>query len=679
MEVTTHPQSTGGSRIGVEIGGTFTDMVWLREDGVLQTGKTPSTPQAIHEAVFNVIGESGANVSALSQITHGSTVATNALITRRGAKVALLTTRGFRDVLVIGRGERDHDIYSMQYRRSPPLIRRSMIREIDERVGPDGEIVKAIDLAAAWAVIQGLLDEGVDGIAVSLLHAYRNPEHERAIAEMIRERAPGVAVSASYEVSPEFREYERSVTTVVNSFVGPVVENYIGKLDKGLRQKGYDGVLHIMQSNGGVMPASAAGSNAVRMLLSGPAAGVRAAIWFARRNGIENIITLDMGGTSTDVALAPNLVPGTVAELTIDGLPVRTASVDMETIGAGGGSIASVDRGGFLTVGPESAGARPGPACYGHGGNRPTVTDAQLVTGLLRADRFFGGKMTLDMDAAMAALATIDLPVSPEQKADSILRLVNSNMASAVRLVSTGRGIDPRTFTMVAFGGGGPLHGAMVAEEIGIREVLVPWSPGLASAFGLLIADTIIDASSSDLHTLCDTTLDFARIERLREMAGDVAASSGLAGEEFEIIVGLDMRYASQAFELTIWTAGEPLDATKLRQLFEDEHRLRYGYARGSLDVEVVAYRLRLYKAGADGVTTPLPEAAASSAGSDMIDVQLGGKRHQAQFALRRNIAVGGKVSGPAILAEPTSTVVVPAGWEAECLPSGDLLLRDKR
>ncbi len=665
------------SRIGVEIGGTFTDMVWLREDGVLQTGKTPSTPSAIHEAVLTVIGESGADVSALSQITHGSTVATNALITRRGANVGLLTTRGFRDVIVIGRGERDHDIYNMQYRRVAPIIRRSMIREIAERIGPDGAVIEPLDLEAAWKEVEAFIAQGVQGIAISLLHAYRNADHEKKLAAMIRERAPEIAVSASHEVSPEFREYERSVTTVVNSFVGPVVEKYIGKLDDGLRQTGYGGVLHIMQSNGGVMPASVAGNNAVRMLLSGPAAGVRAAIWFARRNGISDIITLDMGGTSTDVALAPDLAPGTVPELVIDGLPVRTASIDMETIGAGGGSIASVDRGGFLAVGPESAGARPGPACYGHGGLRPTVTDAQVVAGLLRADRFFGGKMTLDLEAARTALDTIDLPGSVEQKADSILRLVNSNMASAVRLVSTGRGIDPRGFTMVAFGGGGGLHAAMVAEEIGIREVLVPWSPGLASAFGLLIADTIIDASVSDLHTLGDTTLDAARLAELGKLAAKVAEGSGLGETDHDLIVGVDMRYASQAFELTIWTDGGPQDAATLRRLFETEHEARYGYARASLDVEVVAYRLRLNKAGGHGVSTPLPEAPSDA--RDEVEILLGGKPYRAVFALRKNIGPGSAVAGPAILAEPTSTVVVPEGWEAECLPTGDLLLRDKR
>ena len=314
--------STAKDRIGVEIGGTFTDLVWAGADGELHTGKTPSTPSAIQEAVLRVIEEAGRPLSAVERVTHGSTVATNALIQRKGAAAGLLTTRGFRDVITIGRGDRDHDIYNMQYRRPEPPIRRSMVREVTERIAPDGSVITPLDLEAAWTEVQAFIDQGVEGIAVCLLHAYRNPQHEKAVSAMIRERAPHIAVSASHEISPEFREYERSVTTVVNAFVGPVVETYVGRLEKGLADGGYSGVLQIMQSNGGVMPAAAAGSNAVRMLLSGPAAGVRAAMWYAARNGISNAITLDMGGTSTDIAIAPGLVPAMVPELKVDGLPV---------------------------------------------------------------------------------------------------------------------------------------------------------------------------------------------------------------------------------------------------------------------------------------------------------------------------------------------------------------------
>jgi N-methylhydantoinase A len=366
-------------RIGIEIGGTFTDMVMAMPDGSLRTGKTLSTPGAVENAVLTVIDESGAALAGGRRLAHGSTVATNALLTRKGSATGLLTTAGFRDVQILARAGRDHNIFDMRYRHPEPPIRRRMIAEVPEHIDAQGTIITPLDLDGAWRAVQELLDRGAETIAISLLHAWRNPVHERALAAMIRERAPHVTLSLSHEVLPEFREYERSLTAVINAFVGPVVAKYVAGLDAGLKERGHTGVLQIMQSNGGTLPAPVAGDNAVRMLLSGPAAGARAAMWFAQRNGIKDAITLDMGGTSTDVAIAPNLTIPIVPQVVIDGLPVRTAAVGMETIGAGGGSIASLDEGGFLGVGPASAGAQPGPACYGLGGQGATVADAQVV------------------------------------------------------------------------------------------------------------------------------------------------------------------------------------------------------------------------------------------------------------------------------------------------------------
>jgi N-methylhydantoinase A len=665
------------SRVGVEIGGTFTDLVWADSNGQLHTGKTPSTPEAIHQAVLQVIGEAKVPLADVAQITHGSTVATNALIMRRGARAGLITTAGFRDVLMIGRADRDHDIYSMQYRHPDPPIRRGMIREVPERIMPDGTVLLPIDLDEAWRQVEALLDQGVEGIAICLIHAYRNPVHEQALKRLILARAPHVAVSASHEISPEFREYERSVTTVVNAFVGPVVGRYIEKLNTGLAEGGYRGILQIMQSNGGTMPASVARTNAVRMLLSGPAAGVRAAMWFARRNGIMDAITLDMGGTSTDVAIAPGLVPNMVPELKIDGMPVRTASIDIATIGAGGGSIAAVDKGGFLAVGPESAGALPGPACYDRGGERPTVTDAQIVAGLLRPKRFFGGKMILRADKAEAALDALMLPGGAVPAADAVLRIVNSNMASAVRLVSTRRGIDPRDFTLVAFGGGGPLHAAMVADELGVTRVLVPWAPGLSSAFGLLIADTLIDVAQSDIQVLSDSSLDVARIAQLRSRAAEAALQNGLPDDGYDVAIGMDMRYAGQAFELTIWSDGRPASAVGLRELFEAEHRKCYGYARAKLGVEIVGYRVRVIRENGGVPATPLPSGEGPE--PERVSITIGGEEHSALLVAREYLRVGTHLKGPAVVEEATSTGFVPSGWQAEVLPTGDLMLQVAR
>jgi len=677
---TTPPMATSTYRIGVEVGGTFTDLVWADSSGTVRTGKTPSTPHSIQDAVLELIRGTSLPVSQVEQITHGSTIATNALIMRKGAQAGLLTTRGFRDTVILGRCERNGNVYNMQYRATEPPIRRNMILEIDERMDAAGNPLSPIDLDDAWAQVQVLLERDVSGIAICLLHAYANPAHEIALATMIRERAPHVAVSASHEVSPEFREYERSVTTLVNAFVGPIVENYIDKLDGALREDGYKGVLRIMQSNGGVMPAGAAGRNAVRMMLSGPAAGVCAAAWYAKRNDITDILTLDMGGTSTDVAIAPSLVPGMVSELIVDDLPLRTISVDMATIGAGGGSIAHVDRGGFLSVGPESAGSNPGPACYGKGGMRPTVADAQMVAGLLRPADFFDGKMMLDMEKARAAIATLQkegLSGSVEVLADSILRIANSNMAGAVRQISTARGIDPRAFTIVAYGGGGPLHAAMVAEDIGVKQVLVPWSPGLTSAFGLLIADTRIDAVESALHDLGESSLDATRLSQLNALTKEIATANGFAEGEYEISFGVDIRYVAQAFELTVWTGSDTHDAASLRAMFEEQHQQRYGYIRPKLGCEVVAYRMRLTQTRKLDFKTPFSHTP--DARRQEIDVVLGGIQRKALLLQRAALGPGESVDGPAILTEPTSTTVIPYGWQAECLPTGDLMLRDRK
>ncbi len=660
-------------RVGVEIGGTFTDLVWARPDGSLAVGKVPSTPGAIQEAVLHVIADAGVPLAEVDQVTHGSTVATNTLLTRRGAQAGVIATAGFRDVIEIGTHDRIGNIYDILYRKPASPVPRRFVREVPERIDATGAVLEPIDLEAAWREVSWLVDEGVEAIAVCLLHAYRNPVHERALVALIRARAPQVVVFASHEVSPEFREYERTMTTAVNAFVGPVVQRYVGRLDGALREGGYAGILRIMQSNGGTMPAAAAGQNAVRMLLSGPAAGVRAAVWFAGRNGLADILTLDMGGTSTDVAIAPNLVPRIVPELMVDHLPIRTAAIDMATIGAGGGSIAQIDAGGFLAVGPQSAGAAPGPACYGRGGERPTVTDAQVIAGILRPARFFGGRMELRVDRAEAALASLGLPDGIAAAADSVLRIVNGTMAGAVRLVSTSRGIDPRDYTLVAYGGGGPLHGAQVAEEIGVGRVLVPWSPGLTSAFGLLIADTVIDVARTDLQILSDATLDADALERLKAACDQVALANGLAAGSYEIEVALDMRYGGQAFELPIWTDGTPSDAATLRGLFEAEHATRYGYARPSLPVEVVSYRARVVRRSGGLVVPPVPPGR--EAPRETAEVTIGGRRMEARFVSREDLAPGATLSGPAIVEEATATTLVPPGWRLTCLPTGDLLL----
>jgi len=659
-------------QLGVEIGGTFTDLVWLDRDGTVKTGKVPSTPSQIERAVLDAIQAADVPLSSVHQFAHGSTVATNALLTRRGAVTGLLTTAGFRDIIEIGTHDRVGNIYTAFYEKPRAPISRRLVREVVERIDATGNILVPLDEEGAWREIETLLAGGVQSIAVCLLHGYRSPVHEQALRELIRARAPHVEVFLSHEVSPEFREYERTVTTVVNAFVGPVVKGYVDRLKGDLEAAGYSGAVRLMQSNGGIMPSVAAGSNAVKMLLSGPAAGVRAAIWFARRNDISDILTLDMGGTSTDVAIAPGLEARIVPELVVDGLPIRTTTMDMATVGAGGGSIASIDAGGFLNVGPASAGAQPGPACYNRGGELPTVTDAQVIAGLLRPARFFGGRMELRMDLAEKALATLGLPGTLQDSADAILRMVNSNMAAAVRLVSTARGVDPRDFTLVAYGGGGPLHGAMVAEEVGMRRVLVPWSPGISSAFGLLVADLIVDLVVARIEPLSDGTLDAASISLLRTLCDEQAGRLDLPPGSFEIQAGIDLRYAGQGFELTLWRDLAPATAAELDAQFQAEHLARYGYSRPNLKTQVVNLRARIVQRNEGKLATPRGDADPARERKAIV---LDGKRLTALFLARAALAPGQSVAGPAILEEMTSTSFVPEGWTATCLPTGDLLI----
>lgn len=659
-------------QLGVEIGGTFTDLVWLDRDGKVRTGKVPSTPSQIEKAVLDAIESAEVPLAEISHFSHGSTVATNALLTRRGATTGLLTTEGFRDIIEIGTHDKVGNIYTAFYEKPRAPIARRLVREVAERIDAGGRVLVPLDKEQAWREVETLLAAGVQSLAVCLLHGYRSPVHERALRDLITERAPHVGVFLSHEVSPEFREYERTVTTVVNAFVGPVVKGYVDRLKGKLEAAGYAGAVRLMQSNGGIMPSVAAGSNAVKMLLSGPAAGVRAAIWFAKRNGISDILTLDMGGTSTDVAIAPGLNARIVPELVVDGLPIRTTTMDMATVGAGGGSIASIDSGGFLNVGPASAGAQPGPACYGRGGEVPTVTDAQVLAGLLRPARFFGGRMELRTDLAEKALASLGLPGTLQDAADSILRMVNSNMAAAVRLVSTARGVDPRDYTLIAYGGGGPVHGAMVADEVGMRRVLVPWAPGTTSAFGLLVADLIVDLVLARIEPLSDATLDAASVSLLKSSCDEEAKRLDLEPGSYEVQAGVDLRYAGQGFELTLWRDLAPASARELDAQFQNEHLARYGYSRPNLKTQVVNLRARIVQRNDVKLATPIAQGDSSREEKTIV---IDGRKQTATFMARSALRPGETLAGPAILEEMTSTSFVPAGWTASCLPSGDLLL----
>ncbi len=462
-------------RVGVEVGGTFTDLVAIGPSGV-EIAKVPSVPASPDEGAFNALIESGIPFESIEDLAHGSTVATNAVLERKGYPIAFVTTRGFKDILALQRHNRTN-IYDLAYQKPAPVVDRRNSYEVDERMLPDGSVAAALDTAKVERdLVPALSAGGYAAIAVCLLNAYANPAHEEALRELFQRHLPEVLVTLSSEVTREFREFERASTTTISAYVQPVIDRYIGRFGARLASSGFTGRLSVMQSNGGRLPAENMRRNAIMALLSGPAAGVVGAACQAGRSGLENLITLDIGGTSTDVCLAEDGNPEISNEFEIDKLPIRTPVLDINTVGAGGGSLIWIDEGGMLRVGPESAGADPGPACYQRGGTQPTVTDAHLVRNTIRREAFLGGKMEIDPDAAKEAFRALAgrLGMSVEEIADSAIRIANANIIRAIQIITTQRGKDPRDYAMVAFGGAGPLHAAQVAEDLGVRTILVP-------------------------------------------------------------------------------------------------------------------------------------------------------------------------------------------------------------
>ena len=553
-------------RIGIDAGGTFTDFVVLQDDGRITTFKMRSDPQSPAAVILEGIRRAG----RINEVVHGSTVATNALLERKGARTALVTTKGFEDLLVIGRQNRP-ELYNLTPRLPAPLVAPGDCLGADERLLYDGVVLRALTGAEECRrIARELKRRKVQAVAISLLHAYENATHEKMLADALE--PSGIYISVSHEVSPEFREYERTSTTVINSYVGPLMHSYLAEVERECPHK-----LFVMQSNGGLLTAGEASRHAVRTVLSGPAGGIAGASHLAALAGFARSITFDMGGTSTDVSLAER--PFRLSSDTLlDGLPVRVPMLAIHTVGAGGGSIARADEGGRLLVGPESAGARPGPACYGIG-EEATVTDAHVVLGRIAADQFLGGEMRIDPARAQAAVGRVAkaMGVGIDAAAAGIVRVVNSNMEHAIRVVSVERGEDPRNLPLVAFGGCGGLHACDLAESLGIATVLVPRDAGVLSAFGMLLADRTRDYSAGALAAR-DIEKRFVELEK--------RAAQDLPGAK--ITRSADLRYRGQSYELTVaW------DAKNLAKGFHAAHRRIYGYSDVKREVEVVTLRVQ--------------------------------------------------------------------------------------
>jgi N-methylhydantoinase A len=656
-------------QVGVDIGGTFTDFV-LSEDGELRVHKVLSTPHDPAEAMLAgleaLLPEAAGGVQ---RITHGSTVGTNAILERKGARTALITTEGFRDILAIGRQNRP-DLYALQPRLPEPLIPRRWCYEIPERLDHDGKVLTPLDEAALAAVLDDIERQGIESVAVCFLYSYVNPAHERLVREHVLER--GVLkpwqIALSSDVLPEFREYERASTVALEAYVRPVVGRYLRRLEEALGSDQVEGLgggvtLRIMKSDGGLMSVQRAQERAIHTALSGPAAGAIGAFRVAQLAGYEDVISLDMGGTSTDVALCPG---GLVrrAESHIGELPLRTRVLDIETIGAGGGSIARLDAGGVLRVGPESAGANPGPIVYGLGGKRLTVTDAHAVLGRVDPDHFLGGDMELTLEPAQTAMAVLGeaVDLTQTEAALGILHVANVNIDRALRRVSIARGHDPRRFTLVAFGGAGPLHACSVADQLEIPRVLVPRHPGVLCALGMLMADMVLEESRSVLEPISEATEALLR-EELDEMARRARSQLLRENVDEEAVVLrslVDARYAGQSYELTI-----PLTAD-LADAFHAAHAETYGHVMPGRSVEVV--NLRLQAVGLVEGPELAPETVVGNDGKEALLGQKKGflqERGETSYALyqREDLRPGAVIAGPALIFQMDSTVFVPPDW----------------
>ena len=679
--------------VGVDVGGTFTDFYAChRVSGRVRKLKRPSTPddpaRAILDGLAELAARHGMATDRLARLAHGTTVGTNALIQRRGGKIVLLTTRGFRDLLEIGRQTRPH-MFDLFADSPPPLVSRERRFEVDERITSGGEVVRALDEASIDEAVRRVRAQSPDACAVCLLFSFENPVHERALGKALRAAAPDLALSLSCEVQPEFREYERFSTTVLNAYLQPVMSAYLKRLERGLGRHAPGAVLGINQSSGGLMSARRAQEVPVRTALSGPAAGVVGALHVAGHGERTDVITLDMGGTSADVALIRGRRADVAYHREVAGFPIRLPMVDIETVGAGGGSIAWFDRDGLLKVGPQSAGAAPGPACYARGGDAPTVTDANLLLGRLSSHGLLGGEMALDIDLARRAFEPMAarLGFSVERTACGVIGVVVANMVRAIRTLSVERGHDPRAHTLMPFGGAGPLHARDVAASLGIREVLVPGAPGILCAQGLVVSDSTEDFVLSERSRLDDDTPERVRerVAHLLDAADNWFANERVPAHRRGMELSLDMRYAGQNFELSVpldpGTPASPLhavpDLPTLAERFYRVHDSSYGYHSREDPVEVVNYRLtaraRVFEDAPPPATEP-DEPAPPAAAHREVWFSDSGSVRSAVYA-REHLEPGHRIAGPAIVEQLDATTPIHPGDAARVDAAGNLVI----
>ncbi|WP_417426799.1 hydantoinase/oxoprolinase family protein [Hoeflea sp.] len=667
-------------RLGIDVGGTFTDTVLVDDvTGRHWSVKTPTTPKdrviGAIEGFNQILNLSGLRSSDIDFIGHGTTMATNMIVEHKGAKTALITTNGFRDILEIRRVSRHDraDLYDLQFDAPAPLVQRRWCLEIDERINARGDVLKPLDIAEVEALVGKIAGSDVEAVAISLLHSYLNPVHEQMIRDLLQERLPDCFITASCDVNPEQMEYERTSTTVVNAMLGPVCSRYIRNFSRALLGLGFQGEIMFMQSNGGLAAPELVERQPVVLLESGPAGGVSATARLAERMGTPNILLGDMGGTTFDVSLIRDGQP----ELRNSGLlhtyAVRSPTIDIDSVGAGGGSIAWIDSGGGVRIGPESAGADPGPACYGRGGTRPTVTDCNLVLGFIDPDTFLSGTFKLDRAAAELAVEehlAKPLGVSLIEAAHAVRAIANALMAQAMRLMTVERGYDPRDFIYVCYGGAGPVHAIDLASDLEIRRVIVPALPGLYSAFGMLVADQSYDVQMPvelEFGSIRTAAME-ASFEQLKHQATKRFASAAAQGFELTYQRKLDCRYAGQPEPITINVQDGPIDLAAIQVTFEDAHSRHWNFIRKDHPLVCNNMRLRVeaptgWKGVIDGESSAADGAGLKS--SSMRRIFLDGEMKAVPVYRREAIPRGSTISGPAVIEEPSSCLAFGTGQTA--------------
>lgn len=668
-------------RLGVDVGGTFTDLVlYDPEQQSITMEKIPSSLDNQAAAVMGGIARMGVSVNELDRLVHGTTVATNTVLEFTGARVAVVTTAGHRDVLIVGRGNR-MDMYNI---KAPPLrslIERTACYEVSERLRADGTVLQPLDEQQVQRLANELASKNIEAVIVCFLHSYANPEHERRCVEIIKNTLPDAVVVASADVLPEYREYERFSTALLNAYIAPAMQKYLRTLSHNLANEGLQTTLEIMTSNGGALPVARIHELPVLTMLSGPAAGVIAACHLGGVTGHPNMITCDIGGTSSDICLIHDLAFSMTTEGKVGMLPVKVRQIDIHTVAIGGGSIASNGAGDFLTVGPRSAGSMPGPACYGRGGTQPTITDANLVLGRLDATRTLGKEITLDLEAARQAIAPLakDVGLGIEAMAEGIIRLATISLASAIKEVSIMNGQDPRDFALLPCGGAGPLQAVDVAVELGMKTVIVPPLPGNFSALGLLVSDARRDYVRTRIVALDDTDVQairatFSELMTEAEQEFDLAH---LPKEGRVFSASLDVRYVGQSFELPVSVSIDVESTAEVARAFEEVYVARYG-AKADAAIEIVNYRLVAWSYS-DKPKLPEISGANRSEASALIghrSVIFNGIAMETAVYDRDGLPGGFSFDGPAIVEESGSTISVPPGWRAELDRVGCLVLR---